>query len=209
MTEKEKMLKGYPYFSMGSELFGERQRAKVLVDEFNELSPEQYERRNEVLRGLLNKTGERFYFEPPFRCDYGYNIEIGEDFYSNYNLIILDCAPVRIGCNAFIAPNVGIYTAGHPISSELRNKGIEYAKEVNIGDNVWIGANTIINPGVSIGSNVVIGSGSVVTRDIPDNVVAAGNPCRVIREITEDENQYFFKKEKLSDFPDIDFTSVF
>ena len=127
----------------------------------------------------------------PFQCDYGYNIEIGDNFFANVNLVILDGAKVRIGNNAFIAPNVGIYTAGHPFDVKQRNEGLEYAFPVTIGDNVWIGAQACILPGVTIGDNTVIAGGSVVTKDIPANVIAAGNPCRVIREITEaDRNKY-------------------
>jgi maltose O-acetyltransferase len=147
---------------------------------------------------FLGKTGKEFWIEPPFRCDYGYNIELGENFYSNYNLVILDPAKVTIGSNCFIAPNVGIHTAGHPLGFssisllitpfldvERRNKGLEFAYPIKIGDNVWIGAGVNILPGVTIGNNCVIGAGSVVNRDISDNMLAAGVPCKVIREITE------------------------
>ena len=137
----------------------------------------------ELLKRLLGKTGENLIIEPPFACDYGYNIEVGENFYANVNLVILDGAKVRIGDNAFIAPNVGIYTAGHPLDASDRNKGLEYAYPITIGDNVWIGAGAIILPGVTIGDNVVIGAGSVVTKDIPACSLAVGNPCRVIRKI--------------------------
>ena len=132
-------------------------------------------------------TGDNFCIEQPFHCDYGYNITLGEDFYSNYNLVILDDAPITIGSHVFIAPDCGIYAAGHPIDAAQRNEGLEYAKPVTIGDNVWIGGGVRILPGVSIGSNTVIGAGSVVTKDIPDGVLAAGNPCRVIRTLTPEE----------------------
>ena len=199
MTEKEKMINGKPYFSFGEELFEERQYAKDLVFEFNNLPPREVEKRNEILKKLLGKTKENFFFEPPFRCDYGYNIEIGENFYSNYNLVILDCAPVKIGDNVMLAPNVSIFTAGHPIDKDVRNSGLEYAIPITIGNDVWVGGNVVINPGVNIGNNVVIGSGSVVTKDIPDNVIAAGNPCKVIREITEEDKKYYFKKLKIEE----------
>lgn len=130
---------------------------------------------------------------PPFHCDYGKNIEVGENFFANYNCIILDVAKVTIGKNVMFAPNVSIYTAGHPIHPDSRNSGYEYGIPVTIGDNVWIGGSVVINPGVTIGNNVVIGSGSVVTKDIPDNVIAVGNPCRVIREITEEDRKYYYK----------------
>lgn len=137
----------------------------------------------QLLKSFLGKTGNNLIIEPPFACDYGYNIEVGENFYANVNLVILDGAKVCIGDNAFIAPNVGIYTAGHPLDAEQRNRGLEYARPVTIGHNVWIGAGVNILPGVTIGDNTVIGAGSVVTKDIPSNVLAVGNPCRVVKEI--------------------------
>lgn len=151
------------------------------------------EARNAILQKLFGKTRGNFYVEPPFRCDYGYNIEIGDNFYANYNLVILDCARVKIGDNVFIAPNVGIYTAGHPIHSDLRNEGLEFALPIEIGNSVWIGGNVVINPGIKIGDNTVIGSGSVVTKNIPPNVLAVGNPCKVLRSITEDDKSYYYK----------------
>lgn len=193
MSEKEKMLNGKPYKSFGDELLNERQYAKELIFNFNNLRPKEIDKRNEIIKELLGKTSKNFFIEPPFRCDYGYNIEIGENFYSNYNCIILDCAKVTIGDNVLFAPNVSIYTAGHPIHYELRNAEYEYAFPVTIGNNVWIGGNTVINPGVTIYDNCVIGSGSVVTKDIPANSMAAGNPCRVIRKITDEDKKYYFK----------------
>ena len=132
---------------------------------------------------LLQKLFDDFLIEQPFNCDYGYNIRIGENFYANVGCTILDVAPVTIGDNVMLAPNVNIYTAGHPLDAEIRNSGLEYAYPVNIGNNVWIGGNVTIVPGVTIGANTVIGAGSVVTKDIPANVVAVGNPCRVVRKI--------------------------
>lgn len=199
MTEKEKMLNGKAYLSFGEELFEERQYAKDLIFEFNSLSPREVEKRNTILRELLGKTGKNFFMEQPFRCDYGYNIEIGENFYSNYNLTILDCAKVKIGDNVMFAPNVSLFTAGHPVHHEPRNSGLEYAFPITIGNNVWIGGGVIVNPDVTIGDNVVIGSGSVVTKDIPSNVIAAGNPCKVIRKITEEDKDKYFKDLKIED----------
>lgn len=188
MTEREKMLACVMYNAGDEELREARMRAKLLCRKFNDLMPDEREKRVETIKELLGKTGERVWIEQPFMCDYGEFIEVGEDFYANYNLVILDCARVRIGSNVFIAPNVGIYTAAHPIVAEQRNiHGFEFAKEVTIGDNVWIGGGVQICPGVTIGDNTVIGAGSVVTKDIPSNVVAAGNPCRVLREITLDD----------------------
>jgi maltose O-acetyltransferase len=183
-SEKEKMLSGEHYYAFGEELSKERLKARTLVYEFNALHPENSERPNELLQELLGKTGENISVEPPFRCDYGYNIEVGENFYANFNLVILDCASVKIGDNALIGPDVGIYSAGHPLHHFDRNEGLEYALPVVIGDNVWIGGHVVINPGITIGDNVVIGSGSVVTRDIPSNVIAVGNPCKILKEIT-------------------------
>ena len=188
MTEREKMLAGLGYHADDEELLKGRMKARLLCRKFNDLMPDKAEERVAALKELLGKTGERVWIEQPFYCDYGDNIEVGENFYANYNLVILDCAKVTIGSNAFIAPNVGIYTAAHPIVAEQRNiHGFEFAAPITIGDNVWIGGGVQICPGVTIGDNAVIGAGSVVTKDIPANVVAAGNPCRVLREITLDD----------------------
>ena len=154
---------------------------KEILYDYNNLRPKELEKREEIIRKLFRKTGEEFHIESPFYCDYGFNITIGENFYSNHNLVILDGAEVIFGDNVFIGPNVGIYTAGHPIDVELRNKGIEYAKTIKIGNNVWIGGNVCIMPGVTIGDNVTIGAGSVVTKNIPSNVTAFGNPCKVYK----------------------------
>lgn len=196
-SEKEKMISGKPYKAFDDELVNERRYAKELIFDFNSFRPNEIVNRNELIKRLLGKIGNSFIIEPPFRCDYGYNIEIGENFYSNYNLIILDCAKVLIGDNVMIGPNVSIYTAGHPVHYEIRNQGYEYTVPVSIGNNVWIGGNAVINPGVSIGDNSVIGSGSVVTKDIPGNVIAAGNPCKVLRGINEEDKLYYYKKLKL------------
>ena len=196
-SEKEKMISGKPYKAFDDELVNERRYAKELIFDFNSFRPNEIVNRNGLIKRLLGKIGNSFIIEPPFRCDYGYNIEIGENFYSNYNLIILDCAKVLIGDNVIIGPNVSIYTAGHPVHYEIRNQGYEYAFPVSIGNNVWIGGNAVINPGVSIGDNSVIGSGSVVTKDIPGNVIAAGNPCKVLRGINEEDKLYYYKKLKL------------
>lgn len=196
LTEKEKMLQGKPYKAFGEELLGERQHAKELVFDFNRLRPSEIDERNELIRQLLGKTGKNFFIEPPFRCDYGYNIEIGENFYSNYNCIIVDCSRVSIGSNVLFGPKVSLFAAGHPLHHELRNQEIEYAFPITIGNNVWIGGNTVVNPGVTIGDNTVIGSGSVVTKDIPANVVAVGNPCRVLREIREEDKDKYYKNLK-------------
>ena len=144
----------------------------------------------------MGSAGEGSYIEPPFHCDYGSNIHVGKNFYANFDCIILDPARVTIGDDVMLAPRVGIYTATHPIDPAVRNEGLEYALPVTIGDNVWIGAHAVVNPGVSIGSNTVIGSGSVVTRDVPEGVVAAGNSCRVIRAITEEDARYWAQRKQ-------------
>ncbi len=192
-TEKQKMLAGQPYLANSEELVADRLAAKEMLFDFNNLRPSAISERNAILQNLFGKTTGNFYVEPPLRCDYGYNIEIGVNFYANYNLVILDCAKVTICDNVFIAPNVGIYTAGHPIHPYLRNQELEFALPIAIGHNVWIGGNVVINPGVTIGSNTVIGSGSVVTKDIPANVLAVGNPCKVLRSITDADRDYYYK----------------
>ncbi len=196
MTEKEKMLAGKLYFAGEEELIKERLRAKEMVYLFNTLPPASQEERHKILIELLGNAGENIYIEPPFRCDYGYNISVGKNFYANYNLTVLDCAQVEIGNCVMLAPNVSILAAGHPLDAQWRNTGLEYGQPVKIGSNVWIGAGAIINPGVTIGDNVVIGSGSVVTKDIPADVVAVGNPCRVLRPIQPKDKVYYFKDKK-------------
>ncbi len=195
MNQKERMLSGLPYLANEDGLFEERQRAKELCYRINHCEPSDLDLRSKYLKVLLNNASEKIYIEPPFRCDYGSNIYIGDNFYANYNLIILDCAKVTIGENVMIGPNVCITTAGHPIHHLSRRK-YEYADEITIGNNVWIGANVVINPGVKIGDNCVIGSGSVVTKDIPADVVAVGNPCKVLREITDEDRKYYYKDKK-------------
>ena len=193
MNQKERMLKNLPYKAWLDGLSEERLENKKKIYEFNRCEPEEMQRSQELLKQILGKTGENVWIEAPFHCDYGYNIEVGENFFANYNLVILDVGKVKIGKNAQFAPNVAIYTAGHPVHPDSRNSGYEYGIDVTIGDNVWLGGNTVVMPGVHIGNNVVIGGGSVVTKDIPDDVIAVGNPCRVLRKITEADRKYYFK----------------
>ncbi|MGI6109001.1 MAG: sugar O-acetyltransferase [Eubacteriaceae bacterium] len=192
MTEKEKMDAGMIYdANYDKDLENQRLYCKDLCFDFNEMRPSRREERKDLIKKLVGKTGENLLIESPFWCDYGYNITLGENFYANHGLTILDAAKVTFGDNVFIAPDCGFHTAGHPFDIEQRNAGLEYARSITVGDNVWIGAGVQVMPGVTIGSGTVIGGGSVVSKDIPDNVIAVGNPCRVIREITDaDRNRY-------------------
>lgn len=186
MTEKEKAMQGLLYdANYDKELLEERKKCKELCFQFNQLSPIMEEEQREIIKKLFGKTKENFCVTAPFYCDYGYNIEVGENFYSNHNLVILDGARVEIGDNVFIAPNCCITTAGHPINIDERNRGLEYAYPIKIGNNVWIGAGANILPGVTIGDNVTIGAGSVVNKSIPANSIAVGNPCKVIKTILD------------------------
>lgn len=184
VTEKEKCLKGELYDACGDEeLAGERSACRRLCHDYNMLPPGDTERRMEIVRRLFGRTGRNFLIEQPFHCDYGYNIEIGENFYANVNCVILDCAKVTFGDNVFVAPNCGFYTAGHPLDAPTRARGLEYARPIRVGNDVWIGGNVCVLPGVTIGDGCVIGAGSVVTRDIPSGSLACGNPCRVVRRL--------------------------
>lgn len=191
-TEKEKAQRGELYdANYNVELLAERDICKDMCYEYNQLRPSRKAERKQLIRKLFGKTGQNFLIEQPFYCDYGYNIEIGENFYANVNCVMLDGAKIHFGDNVFIALHCGFYTAGHPLDVKLRNQGLEYAYPIRVGNNVWIGANVCVLPGVSIGNNCVIGAGSVVNKDIPDNSLAVGNPCKVIRTLTEeDKNKY-------------------
>jgi acetyltransferase-like isoleucine patch superfamily enzyme len=185
MNNKDKMLNGELYNPETEELKEKRTQCKLLCQEYNNIQYEKFEERKLLLKKILGKTKKDFFIEQPFVCDYGFNIEIGENFYSNHNLTILDPAKVTFGDNVFIGPNVGFYTAEHPLDYKTRNQLLEFAKPIKVGNNVWIGGGVTILSDVKIGNNVVIGAGSVVTKDIPDNVVITGNPARIIKEIKE------------------------
>ncbi len=192
MTEKEKCEMGILYdANYDEELLSLRTRCKDLCHLFNQLLPSALAAQREALRGIFKSVGKNCVVTAPFWCDYGYNITIGDDFYTNHNLIILDAAPVTIGNNVFIAPQCCISAAGHPVDHERRNAGLEFARGITIEDNVWIGTHVSILPGVTIGHNSVIGAGSVVSKDIPANVVAVGVPCRVVREISEQDREMY------------------
>ncbi|HYE73631.1 MAG TPA: sugar O-acetyltransferase [Blastocatellia bacterium] len=182
-SEKGKMLSGELYDPLDPELIAERRRARLLFKSLNDTRVDQQEERARILKELIPNAGEGLWIEPPFYCDYGSNITIGEKTFFNFNCVVLDVAPVRIGSRVLIGPAVQIYAATHPLSTIERQTGLEAGKPVEIGDDVWIGGGAIICPGVRIGSRSVIGAGSVVTKDIPEGVFAAGNACRVIREV--------------------------
>jgi len=183
MTEKEKMLSGKLYNPMDAILSKERHNARIKFQNINSLTDNQKKERNNIFKELLGEFDKNFFIEPPFYCDYGYNIKLGKNVFMNFNCCILDVAEVNIGNNVLIGPNVQIYTANHPIDVKTRNSWLETAKPVNIGHDVWIGGGAIINPGVTIGNGVVVGSGSVVTKDIPNHVMVVGNPARIVKKI--------------------------
>lgn len=181
--QRERMLRGDMYFSADEALVKERHRARRLCRAYNATTEEQGEERTRLLKELLGGTGEALTIEPDFTCDYGTYITVGENFYANFGLVVLDTCPVRIGNNCMFGPRVSLFTAGHPLDPAVRNSGWEFGAPITIGDNVWIGGGSILNPGVTLGNNVVVGSGSVVTKSFGDNVVIAGNPARVIRTL--------------------------
>lgn len=197
MTNKERRDAGMAYVSDDS-VFQEQQVCRRKLQKLNFMDRSDFEGIGEVIEDLFGKSDGAF-VNPPFYCDYGTHIEVGKNFFANYNCTILDVAKVKIGDNCQMAPNVSIYTAGHPIHPVSRNSLYEYGKEVTIGDNVWIGGNVVICPGVHIGNNVVIGAGSVVTKDIPDWSLAAGNPCRVLRQITDGDKKKLFRDEEIDE----------
>ena len=189
MTEKERMLAGKLYRADDPELQADVARKTALLRKTRETDDPS--RLRSLFRELLGSIGADFWIQPDFYCDYGSHIHIGERFYANYGCVMLDVCDIHIGDDVFLAPYVSIFTAAHPMDAGVRNSGLEYGKPVTVGSSVWIGGNTVINPGVTIGDNVVIGSGSVVTKDIPSGVVAAGNPCRVLRPITGEDKAYW------------------
>lgn len=198
MNNIERRNAGLAYI-VDEDILEEIRERRRLLQRLNEMDRGDFEGISALARRILGKTDGPVFISPPFYCDYGFNIEVGKNFSANFNCTILDVVKVKIGDNCLLGPNVGIYTAGHPIHPFSRNTGFEYGKEIIIGDNVWIGGNSVICPGVRIGSNVVIGAGSVVTKDIPDWCVAAGNPCRVIRKITDDDKRKLFKNEEIDE----------
>ncbi|MEF8822372.1 MAG: maltose acetyltransferase domain-containing protein [Halovenus sp.] len=185
-SEKEKMLRGELYDAADPELVAERERARELTRRYNGTTPTEGGERRDLLEELLGALGDDCHVEPPFRCDYGYNISVGENFYANFDCVILDVCQVDIGRNCQIGPGVHIYTATHPIDAAERVEGLEYGKPVTVGDNVWIGGRAGLNPGVTVGDNAVVASGAVVTEDVPDDVVVRCNPATMTKQLDSD-----------------------
>lgn len=197
MNERELMIAGELYNSSDAELVQMRMKAKQWTYLYNEVIPvDQGQERSKLLNSMIDCPTQDAYIEVPVRMDYASNLHIGSHFYANYDCIFLDVAPIRIGNQVMLGPRVSLYTAGHPIDADVRNEQLEYGHQITIGNNVWIGGNTVVCPGVKIGNNVVIGAGSIVTKDIPDNTVAAGNPARTIRKITNEDKIYWENKQK-------------
>ncbi|MBU3217499.1 galactoside O-acetyltransferase [Clostridium estertheticum] len=197
MTIREKMKNGMLYLDVGEGLDEERIRCKELLYDYNNTRPNQEIERKDLLKKLLGDMGEDIWIEPPVHMAYGTNVHIGNHFYANFNLVIVDDIDVYIGEHVMIAPNVTITPTGHPVDPNLRRPGTQFSIPVRIGNNVWIGSNVVILPGITIGDNSVIGAGSVVTHDIPENVVAVGNPCRVLRDINERDKEYYYKNRRV------------
>lgn len=196
---KEKMHTGELYFPNGEEITKEQRFYQDLLYEYNQTRPSETEKRAELLKKILGDCGEGVYIEAPFYANFGgHHCHFGNQIYANYNLTCVDDTHIYIGDYTMLGPNVTIATAGHPILPELRQKGLQYNMPVHIGKNCWVGAGAIIMPGITIGDHVVIGAGSVVTKDIPSNVVAVGNPCRIMREVGEHDRNYYFKDKKIN-----------
>ena len=198
MTEYEKMVKGLIYNPGDEKIMSEQLQYQDKLWEFNQLKPSQYSEKIKYMKEMFAECGDDCYIELPFRANWGgHHVHFGSGIYANSNLTIVDDGHVYVGDKVMFGPNVTIATANHPIEPTLRAKGLQYNKDVYVGENTWIGAGVIIVPGVRIGKNTVIGGGSVVTKDIPDNVVAVGNPCRVLREVGEHDKKYFYKNEEI------------
>ncbi len=197
MTQKERMANGMLYDCTDPELLAEQRACLEKLYDFNQTRPSEPERRDRLLRELLGSVGENCYIEPPFHASWGRHTHFGNGVYANFNLTLVDDTDIFVGDSVMFGPNVTVATAGHPVLPELRRKPTQFNLPVRIGENVWIGAGAVILPGVTIGANSVIGAGSVVTKDIPANVVAVGNPCRVLRKIGEHDRIYYYKERKI------------
>lgn len=189
MTNEDRMHSGEFYRANRGDLPAKQRRARLLTEKYNRTSITDLAGRRELLRQLFGSVGQRLYMEPRLSVDYGENIRVGNHFYANYDTIMLDVAPITLGDNVLFGPRVSLLTPGHPLDAEIRNAGYEYAKPITIGDNVWLGGDVTVVGGVTIGDNVVVGAGAVVTKDLPANVVAVGNPAKVLRPITEADTQ--------------------
>ena len=198
MTQYERMKKGLIYDPFDKEIMAEQIDLLDGLWKFNNLKPSEQEERQRYMKEVFAECGDGCYIEPPFHANWGgKHVHFGSGVYANFNLTLVDDGHIYVGDKVMFGPNVTVATANHPIDPELRAKGLQYNKDVRIGENVWIGAGVIIVPGVTIGKNTVIGAGSVVTKDIPDNVVAVGNPCKVLREVSERDRKYFYKNERI------------
>lgn len=203
MTHYERMTKGLIYDPADEEILKEQRKYQDMLWEFNRLKPSQLNEKIKYMKEVFAECGDNCYIELPFHANWGgRHVHFGNGIYANFNLTIVDDGHVYVGDKVKFGPNVVIATAGHPIEPSLRAKGLQFNKDVYIGENTWIGAGAVILPGVRIGKNVVVGAGSVVTKDIPDNVVAVGNPCRVLREINDRDREYYYKDERI-DWEDI------
>lgn len=206
MTEKEKAANGLLYDSTLKSFEKKRRRAKRLCHRYNRCKPSKVKKRNNILKKLFGKTGKKILIEPPFYCDYGDNIEVGDYFSANMNCVMLDGAEIKIGNHVMLGPNVSLYGTGHPKNADIRNKYIEYSYPITIQNNVWIGGSVSILPGVTIGENSIIGAGSVVTKNIPRDTIAYGNPCRIVKTIDQDEEKQkekYFRKIKRKEFKEM------
>lgn len=197
MTGRDLQLQGLLY-PLDQELWNAYIHSKSITRQLNATLETEVARRKELVQELFAEAGENAYVEPPFYCDYGRNTKVGKNFYCNYDCVFLDCGPITIGENVMFGPKVALYAVNHPIDPEVRATNWDYPEPITIGNNVWIGGSTVVCPGATIGDNTVIGAGSVVTKDIPANVVAAGNPCRVIRTITQEECDYWVKQLEIA-----------
>ena len=198
MTQYERMVNGLIYDPANDEIMKEQVMFQDLLWAFNQLKPSEYDKKQKYMKELLAECGDNCYIELPFHANWGgHHVHLGSGVYANSNLTLVDDGNIYIGDKVMLGPNVTIATANHPINPELRDRGLQFNKDVYIGENTWIGAGVVIVPGVHIGRNTVIGAGSVVTKDIPDNVIAVGNPCRVIRNVSEHDREFFYKSERI------------
>lgn len=195
--ELDLMISGKLYSSLDSELQDLTNRAAELLFDYNNLRPSDFENQQRILKELLGHLGKNNTIKVPFKCDYGFNISLGKNFFANYNCIFLDSAPITIGDNVMMGPHVSLFTPGHPIDEVVRHEDLlEFAKPITIGNNCWFGGNVTVLPGISIGNNVVVAAGTIVTKDIPDDVIVAGNPSKILRKIDEDERQFWQAKRE-------------